>query len=173
MNGWVPAAQTHRALLNSFICVERGPARGPGTWYVQHKPWAQKAQSLIRAAEAPSRPPDQTSLYISGDGARVEAAYSFYPLVPSDGIQRFHLNVLARHLDCARAGFGALAYEQFLEECTAIIEAGPRVSAALFTAEVHIDNLPVLKFLSERRWRRVSEPGSDGYANWSLNVEIT
>jgi len=127
---------------------------------------------LIRNAEAPAQPPHRTLLLIPDDASHIEAAISFFIEMPGPETLHVHLNVLARHLDCKGARYGDVAYERFVLEALDAIYAEQSVSAALLTAEAHVENLPVQRLIEDRGWQCMGPANAEGYAPWALPLAI-
>lgn len=154
------------------MCTEKAP-HGPRFTASHPKPWALKAQSLVRDIRSPFKPPSHCYIRLSQDGSRVDAVIAFYDEPMPENQHHFHLNVLARHLDCADGTLGIDALHTFTEQCYDIVESLPDVKRIVLTAEAHKANLPVRRLLAETPWQLSSDVNPDpNYENWERIIDV-
>lgn len=104
---------------------------------------------------------------------RIDAVFAFRYGGGENGQHHFHLNVLARHVQCSRSGAGVEATERFLDACLEVAERSQPVKRLICTAEAHRENAALHRMLLDTNWRRGEGQLRDpDYEKWELIVDF-
>lgn len=175
MTGWEHARSDHRALLMEFTCAPKESFQ-LGALYNERRrsSWAHQAQSLIRGASVPRKSPRMMIVLPSPEANRIDAAVAFHHEAFGEDQHRFHVDVLARHLDRTGEDLGKSALQAFLQECYTLIDDLPEtVVRAVFTAEAHKANRQFQRLVKAEGWSPSDELLPDpNYELWELIMDL-
>lgn len=174
MPEWVEAAYQHRQLLTKFTCVRKSEVV-PVAWYQKkaEEPWAKRVQGMVRSMRTPLRNGDRAFLLLSDEKERVDGVVAFGDEPISDSEHGFNLNLIARHIECARCGIGHSALLKFTDSCFEIIEELPNVELAVFSAIAHKENAPAHVLLRDDGWESGEDlPEDPDYQAWRKTIRV-